>query len=146
MTDTNFYITGGTIPADAPSYIPRQADVDLLSALRRGEVCYVLNARQMGKSSLCIRTRVALKQEGIHTAFLDLQKFGSSATAEQWYRSLLERIGHDLNLRTPFLSYWRDNAERTPIDRLFGALRDVALEQTENSRLVIFLDLSLIHI
>jgi hypothetical protein len=134
-----FYVTGGTIPPDAPSYVPRQADKDLLRELRRGGLCYVLNARQMGKSSLSIRTRAALTADGVRTVFLDCQKFGTSATAEQWYRSLLERIGHDLKLRPAMLAYWKDNQERTPVDRLFGAIRDVALEPVA-SPLVIFID------
>lgn len=134
-----FYVTGGTVPADSPSYIPRAADSELLAALTRGELCYVLNARQMGKSSLCVRTRQALQANGIRTAFLDLQKFGSSATAEQWYRALLEKVGNDLKLRVPFLTYWRDNPELPALNRLFGALRDVALEQTTEP-IVVFLD------
>jgi hypothetical protein len=57
-----FYITGGTLPPDALSYVERQADRDLLTALRDGEYCYVLNSRRgthevgRGKSSLCVRT------------------------------------------------------------------------------------------
>ena len=87
-----FYVTGGTLPPDSASYIERTADQELLAALQRSELCYVLNARQMGKSSLSVRTRQALEASGTKTAFLDLQKFGSSATPEQWYRALLERI------------------------------------------------------
>ena len=33
----------------------RQADIDLLEGLRQGQFCYVLTARQMGKSSLMVR-------------------------------------------------------------------------------------------
>jgi len=47
---TNFYATGGTLPPDAPSYVPRQADTDLYNALKQGQFCYILNSRQMGKS------------------------------------------------------------------------------------------------
>ena len=45
MPDLDFYFTGGTITPDAPSYIVREADEALHAALRRGELCYVLNAR-----------------------------------------------------------------------------------------------------
>lgn len=50
------YVTGGTLPQDAPSYVTRSADTDLRDSLLAGEYCYVLNSRQMGKSSLCVRT------------------------------------------------------------------------------------------
>ena len=139
MPETSFYVTGGTLPPDSASYIERAADKELLEALQQGELCYVLNARQMGKSSLSVRTRQALEATGTRTAFLDLQKFGSSATAEQWYRALLERIGNDLKLRPQFLTYWRDNAELPPLTRVFNALRDVALAQIPG-KLVVFLD------
>ena len=56
-----FYVTGGTLPPDASSYVERQADRDLLASLRAGEYCYVLNTRQMGKSSLMIRTASRLR-------------------------------------------------------------------------------------
>ncbi len=53
--EQRFYVTGGTLPTDAPSYVARRADTDLLETLRRGEFCYVLDTRQMGESSLMVR-------------------------------------------------------------------------------------------
>lgn len=53
---SNFYVTGGTLPQDAPSYVERRADRDLFDGLLKGEFCYVLTSRQMGKSSLMVRT------------------------------------------------------------------------------------------
>src|SRR5437763_314617 len=83
-----------------------QADHDLLAALQAGEYCYVLNSRQMGKSSLCVRTMARLREEGIRTAFLDLTKFGGrNLTAEQWYAALLAEMGRELGLRAECLAY-----------------------------------------
>jgi hypothetical protein len=47
-----FYVTGGTLQRDAPSYVERQADQDLYAGLQRAEFCYVLTSRQIGKSVL----------------------------------------------------------------------------------------------
>ena len=48
----DFFVAGGTLWREAPSYIVRPADRDLLAATLAGEYCHVLAARQMGKSSL----------------------------------------------------------------------------------------------
>ena len=55
-SETRFYITGGTLPSDAPSYIERQADRDLLATLRQGEYCYVLDTRQMAGAFQALRS------------------------------------------------------------------------------------------
>jgi len=69
----------------------------LLAALLAGEYCYVLNARQMGKSSLCVRTMARLRDAGVRTAFIDLTRFGkSNLTAEQWDVALLSESSDPL--------------------------------------------------
>ena len=87
-----FYVTGGTLPLDAQSYVTRQADHDLFNALEQGHYCYVLNSRQMGKSSLMTRCAQKLRMSGVRVHILDLQKYGSNLTAEQWYRGILEDL------------------------------------------------------
>src|SRR5437764_6771847 len=96
--ETGFYITGGTMPHNALSYVERQADHDLYEALSRGEFCYVLHARQMGKSSLMARAAARLKEEGFRVAHTELTALGHNLTAEQWYGGLLEILGVALGL------------------------------------------------
>lgn len=142
--DTNrepsFYITGGTLPSDALSYVERQADLDLYTSLLSDETCYVLNSRQMGKSSLCVRTILRLDHENVRTAFCDLTRFGGrNLTAEQWYAALFSEIGRELGQRYEFLSYWKENEALPPVQRLFGAITELAIA-SEASPVVIFID------
>ena len=41
-----FYVTGGTLQRDAPSYVERQADRDLCEGLLRGQFDDALTARR----------------------------------------------------------------------------------------------------
>ena len=91
-TASSFYHIGGTLQRDAPSYVERQADRDLSAALMRGEFCYVLTSRQMGKSSLMVRTAIRLQAQGVAVAVLDLTSIGLNLTPEQWYDGLLRRL------------------------------------------------------
>src|SRR5689334_6187554 len=84
-----FFITGGTLPLEASSYVTRKADAELLEHLLEGEFCHVLTTRQMGKSSLMVRTASRLRAEGVSVAMLDLTALGRNLTAEQWYGGLL---------------------------------------------------------
>ncbi|MDJ0659805.1 MAG: AAA-like domain-containing protein [Crocosphaera sp.] len=59
----DFYHIGGSVPLNSPSYIKREADDTLYSTLRNGQLCYVLNSRQMGKSSLWVHTQNRLKKK-----------------------------------------------------------------------------------
>jgi len=136
----DFYVSGGTVPLESPSYVERAADASLLEALSAGKFCYVLNARQMGKSSLCVRTMSRLKERGVQSAFVDLTKIGGrNVTPDQWYAGLVVEVGRALGLRAEMLRNWQEERDISPMQRFFSSLRDVALENS-NSSVVIFID------
>ncbi len=57
------YKVGGSLQNDDPTYVERQSDYELYTALLNGEFCYVINTRQMGKSSLLVKVKHKLESE-----------------------------------------------------------------------------------
>jgi hypothetical protein len=138
-TGGEFYVTGGTLRHDAPSYIERRADRDLAEGLLAGEFCYVLTSRQMGKSSLMVRTVRRLREAGVAVAVLDLTAIGQNLTLEQWYDGLISRLGQQFDLEDELLQFWESHPEWGPLQRWVTAIEQVVLERL-SSRVVIFVD------
>src|SRR5437588_5654384 len=132
-TEASFYVTGGTLRSDAPSYVERKADHDLYDGLTRSEFCYVLTSRQMGKSSLMVRTAARLHAEGVQVAILDLTAIGQNLSPEQWYGGLLRRLGRQLDpsgdLEEELDDFWLDQDRLGPLQRWMAALETVVLPQ-----------------
>ncbi len=132
-TDGSFYVTGGTLRHDAACYVERQADKDLLDGLLKGEFCYVLTSRQMGKSSLMVRTANKLREEQVHVAVLDLTAVGQNLTPEQWYLGLVGRLGRQCALEDEVEKFWFAHSAYSPLERFFRALREVVLVELKVS-------------
>src|SRR5437879_2682729 len=126
-TQFGFYTTGGTLAADAPSYVERAADRELLAALERGEYCYVLHARQMGKSSMMVRTAGKLREQGAAVAVRDLTAAGQNVTPEQWYEGILTQVGMQLRLWDELDAFWLAHERLGPLPRFMAALEHCVL-------------------
>ncbi len=138
-TPPSFYVVGGTMRPDALSYVRRNADEELYTGLVENEFCHVLTARQMGKSSLMLRTAARLRKSGIGVAALDLTGIGTNLTPEQWYSGLIVQMGDRLNLEEELLEFWRASVSLGPMQRWVSAIRKIVLP-LHPSRLAIFID------
>ena len=142
QSNPEFYKTDGTLRADAPSYIERPADRELLENVLASHYCFVLTTRQMGKSSLMTRTARKLKKQDVATATVDLTKIGSEpkeTNAEQWCFGIVNKIGRDLGIRINLQKWWKDNNLLTPINRLSEFYSEVVLEKITKP-IVVFVD------
>jgi len=139
ISQPGFYVVGGTLRRDAPSYVVRDADRRLYAALRQGEVCYALTPRQMGKSSLMVRTAAKFRDDGASVAVLDLTGFGQNLNPDQWYNGLLERVGQQMQMEYELEEYWNHHQHVGPLQRWTGAIREVVLT-ARKSQVVVFID------
>lgn len=120
-------------------YAKRAADTELPEALCRGELCYVLAPRQMGKSSLRLRVEAVLRRRGIRSGSVDLSALGSNGvTQEQWYYGLLDALARSLGLADPE-GFWVRHGRFPPVMRWSRFLRDEVLARIPEP-VVIFLD------
>lgn len=135
---TDFFVAGGTLSPSVPSYVTRPADDELYEAALSGQFSYVLTTRQMGKSSLMIRTARRLQSEGVQTAIIDLTEMGTNV-ADTWYLDLLTEIADELDLDTDPEAWWQERAALGHVRRFTNFLRDVVLEEIDD-QIVIFID------
>jgi WD40 repeat protein len=133
------YTVGGTVQAGAGLYLHRRADQELLDLCRKGTFAYVLAARQMGKSSLMVRTAERLAEEGVRTAIIDVTEFGSHVTAEEWYLGLFTRISARLRLKTDTVTWWNANRHLGFANRMVLFFQEVLLSEVAEPA-VIFVD------
>lgn len=135
--------SGGSLNAEDPTYIVRQADREFFNGLKAGEFCYVLNSRQMGKSSLRVRTMARLQAGGILCAFIDLTGFGKEGVnPEQWYAGIVRDLTMSCLSPAKFnwRKWWREQRDLlSPVQRLQIFIEEILLVEVKQ-KIVIFVD------
>ncbi|WP_293139239.1 AAA-like domain-containing protein [Okeania sp. SIO3I5] len=141
MNNYEYYI-GGSLPIHATTYVTRLADNDLYEGLKNGDFCYVLNSRQMGKSSLRVKTIQRLQQENIACVSIDMTEIGTDdITPSEWYASIIDTILTGLNLDDDFdiEELWEANSQLSNVKRFSKFIGEILLPSIEQ-QIVIFID------
>ncbi|MFG3818212.1 WD40 domain-containing protein, partial [Limnothrix redekei] len=134
------YQVGGTIAADSPVYVERSADSELLATLESGKFCYVFNSRQMGKSSLRVRTQAKLLDRGWACASIDLTNVISDGISEsQFYNGLMAELTEALDLDFQRKAWLAAQDDLSPVQQFGNFVAQVVLGQISQP-IAIFID------
>jgi Leucine-rich repeat (LRR) protein len=133
---------GGALWPQRDIYIERPEDRAFFDLLLSGEYVNVLSPRQMGKSSLMVRTIGKLRANGVRTANLDVAAdLAGTDQADKWFLALVREITRNLKIQFDVSTWWREHEDDALGQRLRRFFREVLLEQVPApTRIVVFFD------
>ncbi len=142
MTNIAFQV-GGSVDSNSSIYIERKADQELYHNLLHGELCYVFNSRQMGKSSLLLNVKRRLQLDDVSCCFIDMSRIGSvNITQQQWYAGIVSELwrGFDLSPGRSMIEWWQSLGELAPSQKLIIFIEQKLIEQNPEKKFTIFFD------
>lgn len=136
----NGYQVGGSLGESASTYVKRQADSQLYEGLKSGKFCYLLNCRQMGKSSLRVQTMARLKKEGVACVAFEMRELClHEVTEDEFYGGFVSYLVSEFNLYVDLESWWYGHTLIHPAQRLTKFIEEIVLEEITQT-IVIFVD------
>jgi len=129
---------GGAVNSRKFVYIIRPSDDEVFDLLSHGEYCNVLCSRQMGKTSLLLRTKSRLADAGVRAALIDVAGLlGRPENADSWYIGLLQEVARQLGLQIDVPAWWQASSVATANQRLIAFFRDEAAVKITKTFVVI---------
>lgn len=146
---SSIYTVGGAVPQRGNAvYVERLADKELLDLCLHGSVSFILTTRQIGKSSLRIRTSAFLQKQGIIPINVDLNELGEKTpTMQQWYFGLIRLLvdemseiqdAEEIDL-DEVKAWWQQNDDVPVIKRFIDFMRNILLKRFDQ-KIVFFID------
>lgn len=134
-----FFQAGGSLPANAPSYIFRKADKDLSKAIKAGKFAYIFNARQTGKSSIRVRTTALLQNENYTCFSIDATSVGNhKSSVSDWFYELAYQLARKAGILNTFKT-WNRNTNYSSKKYFLFFLRQVLIHSL-STQIVLFID------
>ena len=149
-----YQIQGGTLPWEAKTYVKRSIDDELFEFAKKthtdNRVCSILAPRQMGKSSLMVRTAQFLRDEGIICVEINLQGLGGVNSSNVFWYSILDEIcqkidkvwgldSQENHVLVKLKAYWKNQDNSSSGKRFCDFIKEEILAKID-SHLVVFLD------
>ena len=113
------------------------AEGEIFRCLLEGEYCSVVVGQNQASFLLAARLVQRLSEAGNSVVRVDLRTIRREATPEHWYSAMLNAIAEQQHLENEVRAFWLAKRLLSPLQRFFGALRDVLLVHSRGPLIIV---------